>query len=115
RPGREATDGAVAVPEAPRVGLVFGFAVAPPDLQHQRITGRVGRGRDPGALPAREIRVAELEPPLRCDLLDLPRERGQPLHASGIVVLIDRVRELRRNLDRGHAESVASGSTLIGV
>jgi hypothetical protein len=97
---------AVAVPAPERVGLVLGLAVAPADLEHQLVTGWVAGRRGPRALAARQKRVAELEQPIRRDRVDDRGQRGQPLQPLGIVVLLDRVGELRRDPDSPHAKSV---------
>ena len=114
RSRREAAHSAVAVPEAKRVGLVLGLAVPPTDLQHQLVVGRGARRRDPRALPARQIRVAELELPVRRDLVDHRGQRGQPLETCGVVVLVDRVGEPWRDPDRSHGASVASPLSTAG-
>jgi hypothetical protein len=43
---------------------------SPAHLQHQLLPGWAAGGRDPGALPAGEMRVAELELPARRDGLE---------------------------------------------
>lgn len=107
RSGRQAAHGAVAVPMAQPVGFVLGLAMALADLQHELVADRVAGGRDPRALAARQIWLAELEPPVRGDLLNLSRQDGQPLQSLRVVILVDRVGKLRRDPDAAHADSRA--------
>ena len=90
-----------------RFADVLGPRVAPADLEDYLFACRVSRGGDPRALAARQIRLPQLELPLRCDLLDHAWERGKPLESLGKVILADRIGKPRRNPNR-HVDSVAA-------
>ena len=91
------------------VRLVLGLVVAPADLEHELVAGRVAGGRDPGADATRQERPAELELPVGGDLRHGLWQSLQPLHPSRIVIVGDRIGELRRDADRTHTPSVAPG------